>query len=97
LNRSYYSCLAVVLILVLTIEMLALAYWISFPYVPSLAIFAQVDTEAFQVLALFSPAFLLIFLYSWTLTIAYSHNNRLSRRIRTFLAPVSRSIQYINF
>ena len=27
----------------------------------------------------------------------YSHNNRLSRRIRTFLAPVSRSIQSIKF
>jgi len=46
-------------------------------------------------IALLSPALLLMLLYSWALTITYFHNNRLSSRVRTFLAPVSRSIQSI--
>jgi len=78
-------------------EALSVVYWIGFPYMPSLAIFAQVNTGAFQVLALFSPALLLMILYSWVLKLAYSHNNRLSGRIRNFLAPVSRSIQSIKY
>src|SRR5437016_2502481 len=78
-------------------QALSLIYWISFPYVSTLLPFAQLDATISHVLAPICPALLLIVLYSWMGILVYRGVNWFSRKIRTFLGPVSRSVQWLRF
>ncbi|OLD01861.1 MAG: hypothetical protein AUJ07_10420 [Crenarchaeota archaeon 13_1_40CM_3_53_5] len=74
-------------------EALSAAYWIFFPYLSVLTTFAQADAIVVDALSPFSPALLLMLLYSWIGMLLYKHSNRFSRRLRAFLGPVSSSVK----
>ncbi|OLD05354.1 MAG: hypothetical protein AUJ07_01585 [Crenarchaeota archaeon 13_1_40CM_3_53_5] len=74
-------------------QVLSLVYWISFPFATILFPFAQLDATISQVLAPTCPALLLMLIYSWIGILIYRSDNWFSRRTRTFLGPVLRSVQ----
>src|SRR5438309_3148603 len=81
------------IIVALAIELASLAYWAVFPYLQLLSLFAQIETRIFVVLAPLSPALLLALLYSWIGIVIYRHNGRVSRLLREFLSPISRTLR----
>ena len=85
------------IIVALAIELASLAYWAVFPYLQLLSLFAQIETRIFVVLAPLSPALLLALLYSWIGIVIYRHNCRVSRLLREFLSPISRTLRSLRF
>jgi len=94
-NRAFgYGLLLGILV---ASEALSAAYWTFFPYLSILTPFAQADTDVVHALSPLSPALLLMLLYSWIGILLYKHNNRFSRRLRTFFHPIVSSVQSLRF
>src|SRR2546428_14062800 len=77
-------------------QVLSLVYWISFPYAAILFPFAQLDATISHVLAPICPALLLMLIYAWIGILIYRSDNWFSRKTRTFLGPVLRSVQLLS-
>jgi len=77
----------------LAIEGFSVVYWVTFPYLSPLSIFAWIDASFVNLIAPLSPALLLLLVYSWLGVLLYRYDNRLSTRLRSLVRPVASSLR----
>src|SRR5438034_7891890 len=79
LRLSGYIILVSLLVLVIVVEALSVMEWAAYPYFPDKSLlFAKTDATIFDLLAPFSPALLVLLLYTWVPRLAVSFDNRRS-------------------
>ncbi len=78
--------LTALLLLGVLVEAVSALEWAAYPYFPDKSLlFARLDANIFDALALFSPTLLTLLLYTWPVKLAASLNNRFSKRFRSYL------------
>jgi len=78
------------------IEALSAVEWAAYPYFPDKSLlFAKMDATIFSILAPFSPAFLIILLYTWVPELAVSFDNKFSKRLKTYFNWLAQSLSYL--
>jgi len=82
--------------LAVVIEALSAVEWATYPYFPDKSLlFAKMDATIFSILAPFSPAFLIILLYTWVPELAVSFDNKFSKRLKTYFIWLAQSLSYL--
>ena len=88
-----YTLLASFLLLGVVIEALSSIEWALYPYFPDRGLlFARIDASTFSILAPFSPTFLILLLYIWPIRLAMSLDNKVSKRLRSYVDRVTGSL-----
>ena len=88
--------IATLLLVAIGIEALASVEWATYPYFPDKTLlFARADATVFSLLAPFSPALLLTLLYIWFVKLAVSFDNRVSKRLKSFLTWLAQPLSYL--
>ena len=96
LKISRYSVLTSLLLLAVAIEALSAVEWATYPYFPDKGLlFARTDATIFSILAPFSPAFLIILLYTWVAKLAVSFDNKFSKRLKSYFDWLTQSLSYL--
>jgi len=82
--------------LAIAIEALSAVEWATYPYFPDKSLlFAKADATIFSILAPFSPAFLIILLYTWVPRLAVSFDNKFSKRLKTYFNWLAQSLSFL--
>src|SRR3989449_4225309 len=96
MRLSWYIVLTSLLLLAVVIEALSTVEWATYPYFPDKSLlFAKMDATIFSILAPFSPAFLIILLYTWVPELAVSFDNKFSKRLKTYFNWLAQSLSYL--
>ncbi len=93
LRLSGYIILVSLLVLVIVVEALSVMEWAAYPYFPDKSLlFAKTDATIFDLLAPFSPALLVLLLYTWVPRLAVSFDNRFSKRLNNIFNQLAQSV-----
>src|SRR5207247_8628339 len=93
LRLSVYTILVSLLVLAIVVEALSVMEWAAYPYFPYKSLlFAKTDATIFDLLAPFSPALLVLLLYTWVPRLAVSFDNRFSKRLNNIFNQLAQSV-----
>jgi len=82
--------------LAVTIEALSAVEWAAYPYFPDKnLLFAKTDATIFSIIAPFSPALLIMLLYTWVPKLAVSFDNKLSKRLKSYFKWLAESLSLL--
>jgi len=97
LRLSWYTVLVSLLVLAVVAEALSVIEWAAYPYFPDKSLlFAKTDAAIFDLLAPFSPALLILLLYTWVPRLAISFDNKFSKRLKNIFKWLAQSLSSLN-
>ena len=96
MRQPPYIVLTTLLLFLIVVEALSLIEWAVYPYFPDKSlVFAKTDASVFDILAPFSPVFLLVLLYAWVPKLAISFNNKYSLMLKSFFYWLGQSLSFL--
>ena len=97
MRLSWYTVLVSLLVLAVVAEALSVIEWAAYPYFPDKSLlFAKTDAAIFDLLAPFSPALLILLLYTWVPRLAISFDNKFSKRLKNIFKWLAQSLSSLN-
>ena len=96
MRLSGYIVLTSLLLLAVVIEALSALEWAAYPYFADKnLLFARTDATVFSILAPFSPALLIMLLYTWAVKLTVSLDNKFSKRLKSYFSWIAQSLSYL--
>src|SRR6266566_1609230 len=96
MRLSGYIVLTSLLLLAVGIEAVSAVEWAAYPYFPDKSLlFARMDADLFSILAPFSPALLIMLLYTWAVRLTVSLDNKFSKRLKSYFSQLAQSLSLL--